>query len=113
VGQAIGSASNPVYNITQVSLRQAITPQRIQGRMNATMRFLVWGTIPLGALAGGALGELIGVQATIWVGTIGGLLAFLWVYFSPVRSLVTVPAVDEPDEQGPTLMPPDAVQEPI
>ena len=37
-----------VYNINQVSLRQAITPERMQGRMNATMRFMVWGTLPIG-----------------------------------------------------------------
>ncbi len=45
--------------------------------MNATMRFIVWGTIPLGAIIGGILGDLIGLHATIWVGAIGGLLAFL------------------------------------
>ena len=48
-----------IYNITQVSLRQAIVPDRLQGRMNATMRFIVWGTVPLGALLGGALGVLM------------------------------------------------------
>ena len=38
-----------IYNINQVSFRQAITPAPMQGRMNATMRFIVWGTIPIGA----------------------------------------------------------------
>ena len=56
------------WNINQVSLRQAITPPRMQGRMNATMRFIVWGTIPLGAIIGGVLGDIIGLHATIWVG---------------------------------------------
>ena len=37
-----------IYNVNQVSLRQAITPERMQGRMNATMRFIVWGTMPIG-----------------------------------------------------------------
>ena len=45
-----------VYNINQVSFRQAITPRRMQGRMNATMRFIVWGTIPIGSIVGGMLG---------------------------------------------------------
>ena len=45
-----------IYNVNQVSLRQAITPERMLGRMNATMRFIVWGTIPIGALVGGVLG---------------------------------------------------------
>ena len=56
---------NPVYNIDQVSLRQAITPLRLQGRMNATMRFLVWGTMPLGGLLGGTLGDTFGLRPAI------------------------------------------------
>lgn len=81
----------PVYNINQVSLRQAMTAQRLQGRMNATMRFLVWGTMPLGGLAGGALGEALGLRGAIAVAAFGELLAFLWVLFSPVRSLRRIP----------------------
>jgi MFS family permease len=81
----------PVYNINQVSLRQAITPLRLQGRMNATMRFLVWGTMPLGGLAGGALGAALGLRLAIAVSAVGGLLAFLWVALSPVPALRTIP----------------------
>jgi MFS family permease len=86
------------WNINQVSLRQAITPPRMQGRMNATMRFIVWGTIPLGAIAGGILGDLIGLEGAIWVGAIGGLVAFLPVALSSVRHLVRIPEPvdDEP-----------------
>jgi MFS family permease len=86
-----------IYNINQVSLRQAITPERMQGRMNATMRFIVWGTIPVGAILGGFLGGVIGLHETIWIGAIGGIFVFLPVFFSPVRSLRTIPAM-EPDE---------------
>lgn len=81
----------PVYNISQVSLRQAITPLRLQGRMNATMRFLVWGTMPPGGLAGGALGEALGLRPAIAIAAAGGALAFLWVLFSPVRGLRAIP----------------------
>jgi MFS family permease len=56
-----------VYNVNQVSLRQAITPEKILGRMNATMRFLVWGTMPIGAFVGGILGNTIGLRPTVWV----------------------------------------------
>ena len=63
-----------VYNIQQVSLRQAICPERLQGRMNASMRFLVWGTMPLGSLTGGALAVTIGLRPTLFVGAIGALL---------------------------------------
>jgi MFS family permease len=80
-----------VYNVNQVSLRQAITPDRLLGRMNASMRFLVWGTIPLGSLIGGLLGDAIGLRPTIIIGTLLGLSAFLWIFFSPVRRLKDVP----------------------
>jgi MFS family permease len=88
------------WNINQVSLRQSITPPRMQGRMNATMRFIVWGTIPLGAIIGGALGDIIGLHATIWVGAIGGLCAFLPVALSPVRRIVTMPEPVDDDASG-------------
>jgi len=80
-----------IYNVNQVSLRQAITPDRMLGRMNATMRFIVWGTIPIGAVIGGVLGGVIGLQATIWVGAIGSFLGFLPVLLSPVRALREIP----------------------
>jgi hypothetical protein len=85
---------NPVYNINQVSLRQAITPLRLQGRMNATMRFLVWGTIPLGGLLGGALGDAFGLRPAIAISALGGMTSFLWVLLSPVRTLRAIPEHD-------------------
>jgi MFS family permease len=86
-GLAVSTFGATVYNVNQVSLRQAITPARLHGRMNATMRFMVWGTLPLGSLLGGALGTVIGLRPTLWVGAVGGLLAVLPVALSPVRSL--------------------------
>jgi MFS family permease len=80
-----------VYNVNQVSLRQAITPERMQGRMNATMRFMVWGTIPIGSLAGGILGSTIGLRPTLWVGAIGGAFGFMPLLFSPVPGLAKIP----------------------
>ncbi len=79
------------WNINQVSLRQAITPPRMQGRMNATMRFIVWGTMPVGSILGGALGSVIGLHATIIIGAVGGLFAFLPVTLSSVRHIVLMP----------------------
>jgi MFS family permease len=91
------SFGSVAYNITQVSYRQAITPERLQGRMNAAMRWIVWGTIPLGTLVGGAIGQWIGLHAALWVGAIGGLPCFLPVALSSVRSLRELPEpVDEP-----------------
>jgi MFS family permease len=73
------------YNITQVSLRQAITPDRVQGRMNATMRTIVWGTIPIGSVVGGILGTVIGVVPTIVLGGFIALLAVGWILAGPIR----------------------------
>ena len=83
----LASVGSPIYNINQVSLRQAITPDSVQGRMNATMRFIVWGTIPVGSLIGGALGSTIGLRETLFVGAIGSVLPVLWLVLSPVRAL--------------------------
>lgn len=80
-----------VYNITQVSFRQAVTPERMQGRMNSVMRFIVWGVMPLGALAGGALGTWIGLRETMWIAAIAGAFSFLPVLLSPVRLLGDMP----------------------
>jgi MFS family permease len=80
-----------VYNIVQVSYRQAICPPRLQGRMNSTMRFIVWGTIPLGGLVGGVLGSTLGLRETIVVGAVGAGLSFLWIVLSPQRHLREMP----------------------
>lgn len=91
----IGAIGNTVYNINQVSYRQTITPHHLLGRMNASMRFIVWGTIPVGSLIGGVLGGAIGLRPTLLVGALGMLLAPLWVYFSPVRQLKEAPLIGE------------------
>jgi MFS family permease len=92
---AVGGFGGIVYNINMVSFRQAIAPERIQGRMNATMRFLVWGTIPIGSLLSGVLATLFGLSATIWIGAVLSCLPFLFVLFSPIRSLRTMPTSPE------------------
>ena len=91
IGGFVTSIGVVVYNINQVSLRQAIVPKNIQGRMNASMRWIVWGTIPAGAITGGVLAEVFGLREAIVIGVIGGLFSFLWVFLSPVRSLKDVP----------------------
>jgi MFS family permease len=69
--QLVAGFSIVIYNIVQVSYRQAICPPRLQGRMNSVMRFIVWGTIPIGTLAGGVLGSVVGLRETIVIGGIG------------------------------------------
>jgi MFS family permease len=84
-----------VYNIQQVSLRQAITPERLQGRMNASMRFFVWGTIPLGSLVGGALATAFSVRTAILVGACVGFVGLLPILLSPLRTLREFPEQEE------------------
>jgi MFS family permease len=97
----LGGFCGVSWNINQVSLRQAITQPRMQGRMNATMRFIVWGTIPLGSIVSGVLGNTIGLYATIWVGAIGSLVAFVPVAISSVRHIKTMPEPVEDEPQAP------------
>jgi MFS family permease len=85
VGMAAFSFSAVIYNVAQVSYRQAICPPRLLGRMNAAIRWMVWGTIPLGALLGGVFGTLAGVRATLWIAYAGSWAAGWWVFFSPLR----------------------------
>jgi predicted MFS family arabinose efflux permease len=77
----------PIYNITQVSLRQAIVSNELQGRVNATMRTIVWGTIPAGSLLGGVLGTAVGVVPTMLAGGALSALATIWVLAGPLIRL--------------------------
>jgi MFS family permease len=90
-GQLLFGFSAIAYNVLQVSYRQAITPERLQGRMNAAMRWIVWGTIPLGTLAGGAIAQATSLHTALWVGAVLGMPTFLWVLFSPLRSVREIP----------------------
>jgi MFS family permease len=80
-----------VYNVLQVTMRQRVCPPRLLGRMNASIRFAVWGVMPLAALASGYLGEHLGLVPTMVIGAVGSLLATAPVLFSPLRSMRTLP----------------------
>jgi hypothetical protein len=103
LGLAVSWFSGVIYNVAQVSYRQAICPPRLLGRMNAAVRWVVWGTLPVGALLGGALGTAAGVRTTLWIAFAGSWLAGWWVFFSPLRKMRDVPAEDpeEGPEEGP------------
>jgi len=61
--------------------------------MNASVRFIVWGTIPIGALLGGALGQVFGLWPTLVAMVLGEMTAPAWVLFSPVRRLRAQPVL--------------------
>ncbi len=80
-----------IYNVAQVSYRQAICPDRLLGRMNASVRFVVWGAMPPGGLLGGALGEGLGLRGATWVAVAGEVAAVLWVICSPLLKMRDLP----------------------
>jgi MFS family permease len=89
--EAVWGFSAVVYVVNTVSLRQVITPDRLQGRATASLRFVTWGVAPLGFLLGGFLGEQIGLRATLLVSVCGPILSILCLVFSPVPGLRRLP----------------------
>ena len=85
-------ATSVIFNVTAVSFRQRLAPPYLLGRVNATMRFVVWGIMPLGGLVGGLFGTWFGVRETLWIAAIGSMLAFLPAFFSPLRNMRTLPS---------------------
>ena len=82
------------YNITQVSARQRLCPEKLLGRMNASIRFFVWGVMPISAILTGFVASAIGIVATLWISFAGALLASTFVVFSPLSRMRQI----NPDE---------------
>ena len=92
--QLITDPAYTLYEINQVSLRQALVPERLQGRMNGTLEFLGLGTTLLGALLGGVLGQSQGLRTTLIFGAGVMLLASLCLSLSPMRRLKELPKME-------------------
>jgi len=88
-GSLIGFSSL-VFNITQVSARQALCPEHLLGRMNASIRFFVWGVMPISALLAGAFATWFGLAPVLLVGAIGAVLSTWFIFASPLRGLKTI-----------------------
>jgi MFS family permease len=97
--QALGSFAGVLYNITSMTLRQSVTPERLQGRTVGAIRTVVWGVTPLGALLGGALASVVGLRATFWIAAAGSATAALPIVLSSARSLRRMP---EPEPEPAT-----------
>jgi MFS family permease len=87
----LGSFMILLYNITQVTFRQRITPPRLLGRMNASVRFVVWGVMPISAVLAGAIGTWIGVVPALWIGAFGQLFSCLFVVIGPFWTMHDLP----------------------
>jgi MFS family permease len=92
IAAQFGDIMGTTYFINEMTLRQAITPGRLLGRVNATTELMTAGIAPLGALVGGFLGGMLGIQNTLFVAAIGIGLSVLWLVFSPIRHLQNFPS---------------------
>ncbi|MER7824989.1 MFS transporter [Streptomyces sp. NPDC096097] len=99
-GSAVVSFGAVVYNVAQVSFRQGMCPPRLLGRMNATLRFLMWGTLPLGALLGGALAQSYGSRTALAWCAVGILAVPLPLLFSPLRRMRDLPGPHDDADAG-------------
>jgi hypothetical protein len=92
VGWTSWAFGSMLCGIALVSYQQATCPAELRGRVSAASRWINWGTLPLGGLAGGALGTALGVHVTLWLAVVGGCLSGLWLYLSPLRGMRDLPA---------------------
>jgi MFS family permease len=99
--QAVQLFMNAIYGVNRVSLEQTVTPAHVRGRVRGSRAVVGAGAVALGTLLGGTLGDRIGPGATILVGVAGGLFAFLWLWWSPIRRLRELPARPDPDHPPP------------
>ncbi|WP_314247434.1 MFS transporter [Streptomyces kutzneri] len=97
IGLAALSLGGVVRVVAQSSFQQALTPDRLLGRLSATARFASCGGIPLGGLLGGASGSAFGVTGTLWIGAAGMTLSVVPNFLSPLRTLRTLPTEKAPE----------------
>jgi hypothetical protein len=93
IASQLGDMAWPIYLINETSLRQAVTPNHLLGRVNSARHLFFWGALPLGAFAGGAMAQSIGIRQTMLIGVLGYLLSSLRLTFSPIRHLRQLPAL--------------------
>ena len=91
IAEIVQSGANTIFGITRASLTQALIPDALRGRVNASERVIGLAVAVLGTTLGGLLGERIGVPLTIILGTISGVPAFIWLLIAPIRTIVTIP----------------------
>ena len=80
-----------LFHVNQVTYRQLVTPNRLLGRMNASMKWLMLLGMPAGTLVGSIVAERVGLRAALFVGAIGVLVAPLPLLFSGIASVVRQP----------------------
>ncbi len=89
--QLIADSSATGYDIIDMSLRQSIVGDRLLGRVNATIRTLSTLLQLVATVFAGIVGEFYGLRVALWFGLLGAVLAFLSIWFSPIRAMHAVP----------------------
>jgi MFS family permease len=92
----ISNMQLPIFNITQLSLRQQMTPNELRGRINGTFRVMTWSAIPAGSLIGGVLAGAAGAGAAVLVGGIVAVAAVAASGRSLFHEMNVVTTVDRP-----------------
>ncbi|MGH2535456.1 MAG: MFS transporter [Thermomicrobiales bacterium] len=87
IGQFFFGMGVTLANVAETTLRQAIVPNALLGRVGGTLQVLSAATIPLGALLGGVLGQVIGLRPTLFLAALLETAVALWVWRSPLWSL--------------------------
>ena len=97
---AVNGAGTALSSVVALTLRQLRSPDQVLGRVNATMRWLSYGVIAIGAGLGGLVGELLGTRTGLALGCAGILLTVVWVVASPLRGLRDPAALATDPEAG-------------
>jgi MFS family permease len=96
-------ACGQLADVTVMAIRQAVTPDGMQGRASATITFAGMGLAPLGSLAGGILGQECGLRVSLLVTAAGMMLSTVLMASSPLirlgRALPAQPGTP-PDGSG-------------
>ena len=87
----VNGAGTALSTVVALSVRQAVTPERLLGRVNGTYRFVSYSVVSLGALLGGAAGDALGLRAGLTAGATGLLGTVAWVLVSPLRKVRQAP----------------------
>ncbi|MFC4517285.1 MFS transporter [Streptomyces ehimensis] len=90
VGYFMYVLGGPVFNVAAITARQVITPDHLLARTNATMRFFIWSSIPLGALLGGVLATLLSLRGSVLVAGAGLLIPLMVLALSPIGRMSVV-----------------------
>lgn len=97
----VSGVGGVVFNVAQASFRQAITPDALLGRVTASIRFIAWGVLPLGAVAGGAIGELYDPRTGLWAAATTQLLCLVPLLLSPLRHMRDFPGTFSGNDERP------------